>query len=45
MENNMEGEYLDQLYIVTIGMREDSINPTVDGSISQRSIQLADEDS
>jgi hypothetical protein len=38
----MEGEELDQLYTVTTGIREDYINPTVDGSVSWRSIQLAD---
>jgi hypothetical protein len=41
----MEGEDLDQLYTVTTGTREDYINPTVDGSVSWRSIQSADEDS
>jgi hypothetical protein len=45
MDNNMEGEDLDHLYIVTEGMREDYINPTVDGSVSWRSIQSVDEDS
>jgi hypothetical protein len=44
-EKNMEGEELDQLYIVTIGMREDYINTIVDGSLSWRSIQSVDEDS
>jgi hypothetical protein len=28
-DNNMEGEDLDQLYIVTTGTREDYINPTM----------------
>ena len=42
--NNMEGEELDQLYTVTIETREDYINPTADGSISWRSIQLEDKD-
>jgi hypothetical protein len=42
--NNMEGEELDQLYTVKIGMREDYINPTVNGSVSWRSVQYADED-
>jgi hypothetical protein len=31
MNNNMEGENLNQLYDVTVGMREDYINPTIDG--------------
>jgi hypothetical protein len=44
-DNNMEGEDLDQLYTVTTGTREDYINPTVDGSVSWRSIQSVDEDS
>jgi hypothetical protein len=44
-KNNMEGEYLDQLYAVTIGTREDYINPTADGSVSWRSIQSTDKDS
>ena len=43
--NNMEGEDLDQLYTVTDGTSDDYINPTVDGSISWRSIRLADKDS
>jgi hypothetical protein len=43
--NNMEGEYLDHLYVVTSGMREDYINPIVDGSVSWRSRQSMDEDS
>jgi hypothetical protein len=42
--NNMEGEVLDQLYTVTIGMREDYINPTFDGSVSWTSIQSTNED-
>jgi hypothetical protein len=37
-DNNMEGEYLDQLYTVTTEMREDYINPTDDGSVSWGSI-------
>ena len=41
----MEGEYLDQLYVVTARMREGYINPTVDGSVSWRSIQSMDGDS
>jgi hypothetical protein len=45
IDNNMEGEDLDQLYIVTTGMREDYINHIVDGSVSWRSIQSRDEDS
>jgi hypothetical protein len=40
---NMEGEDLDQLYTLTIGTREDYINPTIDGSISWKSIQSIDE--
>ena len=43
--NNMEGEYLDHLYTITAGTRNDYINPIFDGSVSWRSIQLADEDS
>jgi hypothetical protein len=45
IDNNMEGEYLDQLYMITSGTRNDYINPTSDGSVSWRSIQLTDEDS
>ena len=45
MENNMEGEDLDQLYTVTSRMREEYINPIVYGSISWRSMQSTDEDS
>ena len=45
INNNMEGEDLDQLYTVTIGTRDDYINPTTDGSVSWRSIQSVDEDS
>jgi hypothetical protein len=41
----MESEVLDQLYIITIGTRPDYITPTVDGSVSWRSIQSIDEDS
>jgi hypothetical protein len=37
-DNNMEGEDLDQLYIVTTGEREYYINPTTDGSVSWRRI-------
>jgi len=33
-DNNMEGEGLDQLYNVTVGTRNDYINPTMDGSVS-----------
>jgi hypothetical protein len=33
MDNNIEGEHLDQLYTVTIGIREYYINSIVDGSI------------
>jgi hypothetical protein len=43
-DNNMEGEYLDKLYTITAGTINDYINPTVDGSISWRSIQSANED-
>jgi hypothetical protein len=39
--NNMEGEYLDQLYTVTTRTRNNYINPTVDGSVRWRSIQSA----
>jgi hypothetical protein len=45
MDNNMEGEDLDQLYTVIVGIREDYINPTADGLVSWRSIQSANEDS
>jgi hypothetical protein len=41
----MEGEDLDQFYTVIAGTREDYINPTVDGSVSWRSIQSVNEDS
>jgi len=34
MDNNMEGEDLDQFYIVTEGIREYYINPTIDGLVS-----------
>jgi hypothetical protein len=34
MENNMEGENIDQLYIVTTGTRAYYINPMTDGSVS-----------
>jgi hypothetical protein len=44
-DDNMEGEDLDQLYIVTAGTRDDYINPIVDGSVSWRSIQPVDKDS
>ena len=44
-DKNMEGEDLDQLYIVTAGIREDYINHIIDGSVSWRSIQSVDEDS
>jgi hypothetical protein len=44
-ENNMEGEDLDEFYTVTIGTRDDYINPTVDGSVIWRSIQSTNEDS
>jgi hypothetical protein len=44
-DNNMEGEYLDQLYTVTTRTRDNYINPTIDGSVSWRSIQLVEEDS
>jgi hypothetical protein len=45
IDNNMEGEYLDQLYTITAGTRNDYINPTANGSVSWRSIESADEDS
>jgi hypothetical protein len=44
-DNNMEEEYLDQLYTTTTGTRDDYINPIVDGSVNWRSIQSTDEDS
>jgi hypothetical protein len=44
-DNNMEGEDLDQLYTVRARTRDDYINPTIDGSVSWRSIQSVDEDS
>jgi hypothetical protein len=45
VENNMEADALDQLYNIIAGTRLDYINPTVDGSVSWRSIQYANEDS
>jgi len=33
---------LEKLYVVTTGTREHYINPTVDGSVSSRSIQSVD---
>jgi hypothetical protein len=42
IDNNMEGEDLDQLYTVTVGTRIDYINPIADGSVSWRSIQSTD---
>jgi hypothetical protein len=45
IDNNMEGEELDQLNTVKVGTREDYINPIVDGSVSWRSIQSVDKDS
>jgi hypothetical protein len=45
IDNNMEGEDLDQLYTVITGTRNDYINPTANGSVSWRSIQSVDEDS
>jgi hypothetical protein len=44
IDNNMEGEYLDQLYTVTTRTRNDYINPTADGSVRWRSIESTDED-
>jgi hypothetical protein len=44
IENNLQGEYLDQLYIVMARKRNDYINPTVDGSVSWQSIQSIEED-
>jgi hypothetical protein len=41
----MESDALDQLYTITVGKRPDYINPTVDGSVSWRSIQFVDKDS
>jgi hypothetical protein len=43
--NNMEGEDLDHLYTVIAGTRNDYINPTMDGSVSWRSIQSVAKDS
>jgi hypothetical protein len=43
VDHNMESEALDQLYTITTGTRTHYINPTVDGSISWRSIQSSDE--
>jgi hypothetical protein len=40
----MEGEDLDQLYIVTTETGNNYINPTADGSVSWQSIQSVDED-
>jgi hypothetical protein len=45
MENNIEGEDLDQLYTAIARIREYYINPTANGLVSWRSIQLAEEDS
>jgi hypothetical protein len=45
VDHNMESDTLDQLYTITIGMRPDYINPTIDGSVSWRSIHSVDEDS
>jgi hypothetical protein len=44
-ENNMEGEDLDQLYTVTMGTRNNYINPTANGSVSWRSIHSINKDS
>jgi len=44
IEKNMEGEDLDQLYIVIVGRTTEYINPMIDGLVSWRSIQLADGD-
>jgi len=41
----MEGKDLEQLYTITTGTRNDYINPTMDGSVSWRSIQSTNEDS
>ena len=43
IDNNMEGEDLDRLYTVIVGMRKEYINPIADGSVSWRSIQLVNE--
>ena len=43
IDNNMDGDDLDQLYTVIDGRRDDYINPIVDGSVSWRSIQSTDE--
>jgi hypothetical protein len=45
MNNNMEGEDLDQLYTITAGTRNDYINSIVDGLVSWRGIQSVDKDS
>jgi hypothetical protein len=45
MHNNVEGEELDQLYTITVGERDDYINPTVDGLVSWRSIESVEKDS
>ena len=44
MEKNMEGEDLDQLYAITVGTRENYINPTTGESVSWRNIQSVDGD-
>jgi hypothetical protein len=43
-DHNTESKVLDQLYTITIGMKLDYINRTIDGSVSWRSIQSPDED-
>jgi hypothetical protein len=45
IDNNIEGEDLDQLYTVIARTTNDYINPNVDGSLIWRSIQSTDEDS
>jgi hypothetical protein len=37
MDNNMELEFIDQLYTITTRMRLNYINPTTYGSVSWRS--------
>lgn len=44
-EDSLEDKMLEQIYNLTAGRQEDYINPTVDGSVSWRSIHSFDSDS
>jgi len=44
-DDNMEVDVINQLYALIAGKIVDYINPTIDGLVSWRSVQLADEDS